>query len=41
MAAGLEFVGITKTVVTAVIGAPCGCEERQEALNELGKRLGL
>ena len=40
VADGLAFVGITKPVVAAVIG-PCGCDERQEALNELGKKLGL
>ena len=40
VADGLAFVGITKPAVAAVVG-PCGCDERQEALNELGKKMGL
>ena len=40
VAAGLESVGITKPVVNAFIGALSGCEERQEALNELGRKIG-
>ena len=41
VAAGLSVVGITKPLVQQVVGGPCGCEERQEALNELGKKIGL
>lgn len=41
VAAGLSKVGITKTLVEAIVGGPCGCDERQEALNELGNRIGL
>lgn len=38
----LGAMGITKERVAAAVGGPCGCEERQEALNELGaKYLGI
>jgi len=42
VAAGLSAVGITKKRVTAAIGRPCLCAERQAALNEIGRKyLGL
>lgn len=41
VASGLAAVGITKERVSAVVGGPCGCEERQEQLNALGRRLGI
>ena len=41
VAAGLSKVGITKPLVEAIVGGPCGCDERQEALNEMGKKIGL
>jgi hypothetical protein len=41
VATGLANVGITKKFVEGIVGGPCGCEERQEALNELGKGMGL
>ena len=42
LAAGLELVGITKASVAAALGVDdCGCQERQEALNALGHRLGI
>jgi hypothetical protein len=41
VAAGLSAIGITKERVSAVVGGPCGCPERQEALNELGRRVGI
>lgn len=41
VAAGLSSVGITKTLAEAIVGGPCGCEERREALNELGKKIGF
>jgi hypothetical protein len=42
VAAGLSAVGITPERVSAVIGGPCGCEERIEALNEWGRdHLGI
>jgi hypothetical protein len=42
VAAGLSAVGITPERVSAVIGGPCGCEERKEALNAAGAAwLGL
>jgi hypothetical protein len=42
VAAGLSSIGITKERVAAVVGGPCGCPERQAAMNEAGaKWLGL
>ena len=41
VASGLAAVGITKERVSKVIGRPCGCGKRQEALNKLGKHLGI
>ena len=42
VAAGLSAVGITPERVSAVIGGPCGCEERKEALNDWGRdHLGI
>lgn len=45
VADGLAVVGITKERAQAVANAvgikDCGCAQRQKALNELGKRLGI
>jgi hypothetical protein len=41
VAAGLSAVGITKKRVSNLVGGDCGCAERQEALNEFGRRLGI
>lgn len=41
VASGLSAVGITKERVSRVIGRPCGCGQRQQALNALGRRLGI
>ena len=41
VAAGLSAVGITKERVSAVVGGDCGCQKRQEALNALGRRIGI
>lgn len=41
VSAGLSSVGITKERVEAVVGGPCGCTERQEHLNALGRRIGI
>lgn len=41
VAAGLSAVGITKERVSKVLGRPCNCGKRQEALNALGRRLGI
>jgi hypothetical protein len=41
VAAGLSSVGITKQRVSAIVGGDCGCQKRQEALNALGRRLGI
>lgn len=41
VAAGLSSVGITKDRVAAVVGRDCGCAERQDWLNRLGRRLGI
>jgi hypothetical protein len=40
--AGLSAVGITKERVEAVVGGPCGCSERQAAMNAAAaKWLGM
>lgn len=39
--AGLSAIGITEERVSAAIGKPCGCSERAEKLNELGRRIGI
>lgn len=41
VAAGLSAIGITKERVSKAIGKPCGCAQRQEALNALGRRIGI
>ena len=45
LAAGLDAVGITKERVQAVASAvgvrDCGCKKRQEALNALGRKIGI
>lgn len=41
VASALSAVGITKERVSKAIGKPCGCAKRQEALNALGRRLGI
>ena len=41
VAAGLSAIGITKERVSAVVGGDCGCAKRQEALNALGRRVGI
>jgi hypothetical protein len=41
VASGLSAIGITKERVSAVVGGDCGCAKRQEALNELGRRVGI
>ena len=39
--AGLSAIGITEERVSAAIGRQCGCSERAEALNELGRKIGI
>jgi len=41
VALGLAAFGITKARVSWLLGKDCGCAERQEDLNEVGKKLGL
>ena len=41
VAAGLSAIGITKERVSKAIGKPCGCAKRQEALNALGRKIGI
>jgi len=41
VAAGLSAIGITKERVSAVVGGDCGCAKRQEALNALGRKVGI
>jgi hypothetical protein len=37
----LSSIGITEERVSAAIGRPCGCSERAEALNALGRKIGI
>jgi hypothetical protein len=37
----LSAIGITEQRVSKVLGRPCGCSKRAEALNELGRRIGI
>lgn len=39
--AGLSAIGITEERVSKAIGRPCGCSERAEKLNELGRKIGI
>lgn len=39
--AGLSAIGITQERVAAVLGTCGGCEQRQEALNQFGRSLGI
>jgi hypothetical protein len=39
--AGLSAIGITQERVAAVLGSCGGCQQRQEALNEFGRSLGI
>jgi hypothetical protein len=41
VAAGLSAIGITKERVSALAGGDCGCSERQEKLNGLGRKIGI
>lgn len=41
VAAGLSAIGITPERVSKAVGGDCGCTKRQEALNELGRRIGI
>jgi|688.fasta_scaffold573539_1 hypothetical protein len=41
VAAGLAAVGVTEERVARAVGKPCGCKQRREALNSLGKTIGL
>lgn len=42
VAKALDAIGITKTRVEDVVGGPCGCGERQAAMNAAGaKWLGM
>ena len=39
--AGLSAVGITQERVAAVLSSCGGCQQRQEALNEFGRSIGI
>jgi len=39
--AGLNAIGITQERVAAVLGSCGGCPQRQEALNEFGRSIGI
>ena len=36
VAAGLSAVGVTKELVSAIVGGDCGCQGRQSWMNEVG-----
>lgn len=38
---GLTAIGITEERVSQALGRPCGCSERAEALNALGRKIGI
>lgn len=38
---GLSAIGITEERVSKLLGRPCGCGKRREALNRLGEKLGI
>jgi hypothetical protein len=41
-ASALAAVGMTKERVERIVGGPCGCDERQEAMTEFGRKwLGI
>ena len=41
VASALFSIGITKERVAAIVGGPCGCSERAEKLNQLGRKIGI
>lgn len=41
VSAGLSAIGITKERVSKAVGGDCGCKKRQEALNALGRKIGI
>jgi hypothetical protein len=42
VSAGLAAVGVTPERVSAALGVKdCGCKRRAEALNRLGRRIGI
>ena len=41
VSSALSAVGITKERVSAAIGRPCACGQRQQALNELSRKIGI
>jgi hypothetical protein len=41
VASGLSAIGVTKERVSKAVGGDCGCHKRQEALNELGRKIGI
>jgi hypothetical protein len=42
VASGLSAIGITPERVSAALGVKdCGCKQRQQQLNDLGRRIGI
>lgn len=41
IASVLNRLGITKERVSKAVGGDCGCKKRQEALNTIGRRIGI
>lgn len=39
--AGLSAIGVTEERLSKAIGRPCGCSQRAEALNSLGRKFGI
>lgn len=37
----LSYLGITKSLISKVIGRQCGCKKRQDILNRIGKKIGI
>jgi hypothetical protein len=41
VSSALSAIGITKERVSKLAGGDCGCAKRQEALNALGRKIGI
>jgi hypothetical protein len=41
VADGLAALGVTKEAVSKMLGRPCQCEQRRQALNRLGQLFGI
>jgi hypothetical protein len=41
VSSALSLVGITPSRVSKLLGRPCGCKKRKEALNRVGRKFGI